>query len=553
MANDVFPSTNDVNSALREVEQLRHDVNVLRELLAQHLETIAKLEAENKSQKDRIEQLEVELAAQKKLNAKPKLKASRLNETKPSDKGFGKRPGSAKRSKKSDFKVDKTRKIEPEELPEGAKLNQYREYDVQELRIERCNIRFLLGEYILPDGSLVRAQLPQEYRQTGHYGPVLVSYILSEHYQNRVPQPLIYEQLRDWGVDISVGQINRILTEGLDTFHTEQSSVLEVGIRESDYIHTDDTGARQGGKNGYCTVIGNDCFSYFASRLSKSRVNFLSVLQGATSSYVLNEDARRYLEGCELAQKHWRVLSFSSRVLAKSQQEWEGHLSLIGIRTPKAIRVITEAALVGGLIESGVAEELTILSDGAGQFNVFVHALCWIHAERAIRKLKGSTALFRENIAEVQGLIWDYYQELKAYQQTPTPIEKERLSHRFDEIFGRVYLHHPTLSNVLAQFRKKKDQLLRVLEFPDLPLHNNDAESGIREFVIRSKISAGTRSELGRNARDTMVGLKKTCRKLGVCFWEFLLSRVRGEPTISPLDELIRQKLKETRQTAQAA
>ena len=546
MAKDVSPSTNDVSSALSEVEQLRGLVN-------QQLETIAKLEAENKAQKDRIDQLEAELAAQKKLNAKPKLKASHLNESKPSEKGFGKRPGSAKRTKKSEFKVDKTRKIEPEELPEGAKLNQYREYDVQELTIERCNIRFLLGEYILPDGSLVRAQLPQEYRQTGHYGPVLVSYILNEHYQNRVPQPLIYEQLRDWGIDISVGQINRILTERLDTFDAEQSAVLQAGLRESDYIHTDDTGARQGGKNGYCTVIGNDCFSYFASSFSKSRVNFLSVLQGTTSSYVLNEDARRYLEGCGLAQKDWRCLSFGSTVLAKTQQEWEGHLSLIGIRSPKAIRVITEAALLGGLIESGVSEELVILSDGAGQFNVFVHALCWIHAERAIRKLTGSTAQFRENIAEVQGLIWDYYQELKAYQQTPTPREKDRLSHRFDEIFGRCYLHHPTLSNVLGQFGKKKDQLLRVLEFPELPLHNNEAESDIREFVIRSKISGGSRSELGRRARDTMVGLKKTCRKLGVCFWEFLLSRVRGEPTIAPLAELVLQKVNETTQTAQAA
>jgi len=28
-----------------------------------------------------------------------------------------------------------------------------------------------------------------------------------------------------------------------------------------------------------------------------------------------------------------------------------------------------------------------IVSDDAGQFNVFDHAWCWIHAERAINKL----------------------------------------------------------------------------------------------------------------------------------------------------------------------
>ena len=542
MEKDTPLSTNDVTPQLGDVEQLRREVAQLRELVNQQLATIATLEAENKRQKGRIEQLESELASQKKLKGKPKLKASRLNESKASAKGFGKRPGAAKRSKKANFKVDKTQTIEPDERPEGAKLNQYREYDVQELKIERYNIRFLLGEYLLPDGTLLRAQLPEEYRQTGHYGPVLVSYILHEHYQNRVPQPLIYEQLQDWGVDISVGQINRMLTERLEGFHDEQSAVLQAGLSHSAYLHTDDTGARQGGKNGYCTVIGNEYFSYFASRLSKSRVNFLSVLQGGTSSYVLNEYAREYLETAGLAQKHWPLLSFGAKVLAANPQEWEGHLHRMGIHTPKAVRLITEAALLGGLIESGMSEEMRILSDGAGQFNLFVHALCWIHAERSIRKLEGSTVRFRDNIAEVQDLIWDYYQELKAYQGAPTEDEKARLSHRFDEIFGRCYLYHPTLSNALGQFRKKKDQLLRVLDFPDIPLHNNDAESAIREFVIRNKISGGTRSELGRKARDTMVGLKKTCRKLGVCFWEYLLSRVRGDLTIAPLADLIQDK-----------
>ncbi len=125
-------------------------------------------------------------------------------------------------------------------------------------------------------------------------------------------------------------------------------------------------------------------------------------------------------------------------------------------------------------------------------------------------------------------MISGYYQELKAYQLAPTAAEKERLDHRFDAIFGRCYLYHATLSNVLGQFRNKKEQLLRVLDAPYIPLHNNGAESDIREFVIRAKISGGTRSELGRKARDTMVGLRKTCRKLGVSFWDYLLSRVQG-------------------------
>ena len=133
-----------------------------------------------------IETLKGELEELKKLPENPKLKASKLKSLNKKEKGLEKRAGSEKRSKKETFEVDEETKIEPPELPEGAKLKQYRQYDVQELSIKRKNIRFLLGEYELADGRRVRAELPTEYQQTGHYGPTLVSYILYEYYQNRV-------------------------------------------------------------------------------------------------------------------------------------------------------------------------------------------------------------------------------------------------------------------------------------------------------------------------------------------------------------------------------
>ena len=39
-----------------------------------------------------------------------------------------------------------------------------------------------------------------------------------------------------------------------------------------------------------------------------------------------------------------------------------------------------------------------------------------------------------------------------------------------------------------------------VLSFPAIPLHNNESENDIREVVKKRKISAGTRSDLGRGA-----------------------------------------------------
>ena len=120
------------------------------------------------------------------------------------------------------------------------------------------------------------------------------------------------------------------------------------------------------------------------------------------------------------------------------------------------------------------------------------------------------------------------------------------LQTRFDEIFTTKTCF-ATLNQALKRLHNNKSELLRVLERPDLPLHNNLSEGDIREHVKRRKVSGGTRSELGRQCRDTFASLKKTCRKLGLSFWRFLDDRLRGTGAIAKLPELIRQRAAEAK------
>ena len=90
---------------------------------------------------------------------------------------------------------------------------------------------------------------------------MVISFILYQHYHAHVTQPLIVGQLREFGVDISTGQLSHILTEGHERFHAEKDELLRVGLAVSNYVNVDDTGARHQGKNGYCTHIGNDLFA----------------------------------------------------------------------------------------------------------------------------------------------------------------------------------------------------------------------------------------------------------------------------------------------------
>ena len=523
-----------MNWLLNLVAEQQQIIEEQRQIIEKQQQTIAKLQG-------KVNSLDEELKAAKKLKGKPKISPSTLNLEKKNPKKNGKRPGSDKRSKKLDFVVDRERIIEPEEeLPDGATFNGYREYDVQDLILERHNIRFLLAEYVTIEGKTIVGKLPKEYQ--GHYGPTLKSFILYQHHQCRVPQNLIGEQLRELGVDISTGQVNRLLVENKESFHTEQSQVLQVGLETAEYIHTDDTGARHQGQNGYCTVIGNDLFAHFSSTKSKSRSNYLRILRGPHEDFVLNEYSRSYLEQQQLPACHLSKLKFSSQVISQDDQEWRQYLESLGINSQQGIKLVTEAALLGSAIEHGLSPEMIILSDGAKQFAILVHALCWIHMERSIRRLSGVTAQQRQEIEEVQSALWIYYRQLKAYQEQATSEERERLEARFEEIFGQRYPHHYGLNLAMQQFCAHKEELLRVLDVPQLPLHTNAAESDIREYVTRRKISGGTRHDNGRRARDTFTGLKKTCRKLAYSFWQYLLSRIKGDETVPYLPDVIRER-----------
>jgi hypothetical protein len=180
------------------------------------------------------------------------------------------------------------------------------------------------------------------------------------------------------------------------------------------------------------------------------------------------------------------------------------------------------------------------VSDDAGQFDLFVHGLCWVHAERPLQHLLPLNELDRRAIEWTQHQVWTLYRELKAYCQQPDPTAKVQLTAAFEALCATETTCEP-LHQVLQRFQAKQAELLRVLERPELPLHNNRSENDLRDRVKKRKISAGTRSEAGRRCRDTFASLKKTCRKHGLSFWEYLKDRVSGLNVIPPLADLIRR------------
>ena len=97
-------------------------------------------------------------------------------------------------------------------------------------------------------------------------------------------------------------------------------------------------------------------------------------------------------------------------------------------------------------------------------------------------------------------------------------------------------------NRALSLIYNKKKELLKVLDRPEIPIHNNGSEQEIREYVKRRKISGGTRSEAGKACRDTFTSLKKTCYKLGVSFWDYLKGRLGIENPVKYLPVLVEEK-----------
>ncbi|HDZ85874.1 MAG TPA: transposase [Candidatus Moranbacteria bacterium] len=493
-------------------------------------------------QSELIQRLKDEIAILKGDKPRPKIKPSGMEkgekENGAKESSDGKRPGSFKRSKTKELKIHKVIPIPPENIPKGSTFKGYKEFVVQGIIIQPYNTLYRLERWKTPDGRYIEGQLPP-YVQ-GHFDPSLISYIQYQYFQCHVTQPLLLEQLREFVIDISSGQISRILIEGHDDFHAEKDEILSTGLEISSYINVDDTGARHKGNNGVCTHIGNELFAWFESTDSKSRINLLTLLGAGKNDYILNSYALDYMESQKLAKMQLQLLIQCNQKIFTSSQEWNSNLKILGITNTRHIRIATEGALIGGLIENGLNPDLAILSDDAGQFNILLHALCWVHAERTIHKIVPYTDEQRSALESTRDKIWKLYADLKAYKKNPTAENKIELENRFDGIF-RENPSFITLNLALKRLYENKPELLLVLDRPEIPLHNNASESDIREYAKRRKISGGTKSSSGRKSRDTFTSLKKTCRKLKVSFWEYLNDRNFKRNSIQRLSELMRK------------
>ena len=515
------------------------------------------LSEENEKLKAEIQRLRDAINLLKGEQAKPDIKPSRKRPNEDiSSEGERKSKNTPKKkkskAKKQKIKIDRVEvcKVDKSILPDDAEFKGYQSVVVQGIIIKTDNVEYKKEIYYSPSQrKTYMGKLPPEVK--GGFCPGVKALVCTLKHVANVSETKIHEFFDNFGIYISPASISRILTKNNELFHQEKADIFRAGLLSTDYQQIDDTGSRVRGQNHYTQIVCNPYYTAFFTMPRKDRLTVLDILRGdpdgKARAYCFNEEAFGLLEGFGLSKK--LISQLREQVYGETLDEAQMQ-QLLGRIFPdpgkgkiRRTRIMEAAAIAAYHNQTDFPIIDVLLSDDAPQFKLLTYkqALCWVHDGRNYKKLQPVVPVHSEKLSEFRGKYWNYYLKLLEFGENSSQEEAEALSAEFDHLFS-TKTGYPALDERIAKSRDKKSELLMVLEYPELPLHNNDAELGARAQVRKRDVSLHTMTEDGTKANDTFLSIVQTAKKLGVSAYEYIYDRVSKRFRLPSLAELIRAK-----------
>jgi len=444
-------------------------------------------------------------------------------------------------------------KLDKDQLPEDAVFKGYESKVVQDLIIERDNVIFHREKYYSESlNETYIAEVPQNYE--GEFGPNINASIVSMKYVNNMSIPRIVEFIQNYEIIISESYISNRLSkyENIEIFHEEKKAIFKAMLEVSDYVQIDDTGCIVNGVKHYTQIICNSYSTVFFTTERKDRLSVLDVLMNFEQrKYIFNKETFILLEHFKISRKLINQLHNIEKDFILNQEQIDTIIKALNPSNKQVgkntrIRILEATAIAYYHQQTEWPIVKILVADDASQFKLLAVSalmLCWIHEGRHYKRLAPVISIHQEKVNSFLEQYWGYYKKLFNYKTNPNEKDKKELSSEFDELFS-TKTGYDELDKRISKSRAKKDELLTVLEYPEVPLHNNASENGARVEKRWEDVSLQTRTIDGTKAKDTMNTIKETAKKLGVKPIKYIHDRVNKINKMIPLSELIR--LKET-------
>ncbi len=338
--------------------------------------------------------------------------------------------------------------------------------------------------------------------------------------------------------------------KSIDIFHQEKKDIYLASIESNEYQQIDDTSSRVNGQNYYTQIVCNPLATVFFTTPCKDRLTILDVLRNFESrQFLFNDEAFELLETFNLSKKLINTLQGVEHGKVFSEQEIQDLLQQIFPDPKKGkqlrTRIMEATAIAYYHQQTGFPVVKLLVCDDAPQFKLLTEKLllCWVHDGRHYKRLSPIVPEYQKLLDEFIKSYWEYYHKLYKYKHNPFPKLAKSLSEDFDTLFS-TETGYNALDERITKSKAKKTELLTVLDHPEVPLHNNMSENAAREVKRRQDVSLHTISDKGTKAKDTMMTIVSSCKKLVVNAANYIYDRISQNLKMPSLAKLIRSSKK---------
>jgi hypothetical protein len=423
-------------------------------------------------------------------------------------------------------------RLDRAQLPASAEHAGYEDYVVQEVVCAAEVVRYRREAFRDPaTGGRWVAPLPVGIND--HFGPQVKALALDLYAVGGMSEPAVLTLLQAVGLQLSAGTLSAWLVADLTLLHEEATAIYQAGLASAPFQQIDDTLTRLNGQNYHCQVVCNPCYTSYHTTATKDRLAIVDVLRpGQEGTYRCDVTALAWLAGVGVSATVRREVAAAlpqETLLDHAQLRdlLDARLGHLGSQTRS--RIFDALAIAAYQHQTAVPVVTTLLGDDAGQFDGVTaeRAGCWVHDARHYKRLIPLTWEHQALWTIFRQLYWTFYAAVLAYRRQPSPEEASRLRVWFIDLFS-TQTGYRALDERIAKTKAKQTELLAVLDHPELPLHNNACELGVRRRVRKRDVSFGPRTAAGAKTWDTLHTLAATAQQHGVNFLHYLQDRLSG-------------------------